>query len=81
MIPGTEKLFYSINGAAFVEQTLVPLGGNLYEATLPGAQCTDNIRYYVQAEAQGGLGVFFDPPDAPLQTYSVVVAIGTEVIY
>jgi hypothetical protein len=69
LVPGSEKIFYRDGAGAFIEMALTPLGGELYEATLPGFGCDDNPEFYVQAEGQAG-GVVTSPKDAPTKTFA-----------
>ncbi len=78
--PGTATLHYSVNGELFVEAVMTSLGENLYEATLPAMDCLDHINFYFAAALTGG-SVFSDPPNAPTNTYSAVVAEGIEIVF
>lgn len=55
-------------GGAFVEYAMTPLGGNLYQATIPAQLCGDSVRYYVSAQLSTG-AVKTDP--APQTGFSV----------
>jgi hypothetical protein len=80
-LSGSGKLLVSINGSGFAEIAMTDLGSGLYEATLPAAPaCTDELRFYVTADAVGG-GTFLDPQSAPAETYQAVAAAGTEVVF
>jgi hypothetical protein len=70
--PGSEALRYSYDGGAYALTALVPLGGVLYEATLPGASCDDSPRYYVEARGDGGSLVTL-PEDAPASAFEARV--------
>lgn len=66
--PGTGNLAYSINGGAY---TLVPLTQTSfqhYDVTLPALACPDAVNYYVSVGTN--LGARFDPPTAPVATFS-----------
>ena len=67
--PGSEQLHYSVNNAPYVAVPMTLLAPNQYQATLPGANCLDRLRWYVSA-AEATVGVKYDPPDAPASTYS-----------
>ena len=78
--PGTAKMFYSLNGAPYVEVDLIQTVDNSYEATLPAATCADKYDYYITAETQA-LETFSDPNGAPSGgVYAAVVAEGEEVL-
>ena len=74
--PDTVAMYYSVNGAVFVEVSMTPLGEDLYEAALPAVACLDRINFYFEAQLENGLG-FLDPPGAPANTYGTVAALGT----
>jgi hypothetical protein len=76
----TATLFVSIDGGPFNSVPLTFTGsGDLYEATLPPADCAQHYDFYISANiAQGG--TFVDPPGAPAQTHSSVAAVGTSMI-
>jgi hypothetical protein len=71
-IPGTATMYYRYSGSLFLTQSLVPLGGDLYQATLPAADCTDSPEFYFSAEGDQS-GVVTDPYNAPAGFYSAVV--------
>jgi len=56
------------SGGAFTESTLIPLGGNLYQATLPPTPCGRTLEYYFSAATTAGV-VGVSPQDAPNTTY------------
>jgi hypothetical protein len=71
-VPGSATLHYRYAGAAFQTAALTPLGGNLYEAVLPPANCSATPEYYVSALGDGGTTVT-SPYGAPGSTYSLLV--------
>lgn len=72
LVPGSAKLNYRLDGGAFVQLALNPIGGGVYRATLPALTCADTPQFFV--EAQGAVsGLLTDPGDAPASTY------GTEI--
>lgn len=78
LIPGTAMLHYRYQGGAYLTTPLVSLGGNLYEATLPGTGCGTSPQFYFSAEAVLA-GIVCDPPSAPAIVYSSLVGLLTPV--
>jgi CxxC motif-containing protein (DUF1111 family) len=75
---GTGRIFVSVDGGAFTESNMADLGDGLYEATLPAsAGCTSSVDFYFVVEERFSQQEFFDPPQAPTQTYNAIAAYGT----
>ena len=74
---GSGKLYYRFNEDVFLESTLTSLGGNSFEATLPGTGCYSSPEYYIEAETIGGHTVIY-PDNAPTAVF--VSIIGNPVI-
>lgn len=70
--PGTGILYYRYQGGAFQAAPLTPLGGNLYQATLPPAACADAPQFYIGAVGDGGTAVY-EPQTAPQSYYTALV--------
>jgi hypothetical protein len=62
------------------EVPLVPIGGDLFEAQLPGAPCGSLIRYHVRVETVGGDTVL-DPPGAPDDAFEAPVLTSSELFF
>ena len=73
-LPGTGTLHYRYYGGAYLISELTHVGGDLYEAVLPPANCDATPEFYVSAQGDGG-STIFDPPDAPNTVYTAIVGI------
>ncbi|MBL8746522.1 MAG: choice-of-anchor B family protein [Phycisphaerae bacterium] len=69
--PGTPALKYNI-GAGENSVALVPIGGELYRATIPALPCGSTFRYYVTAKTGAGLTAR-DPSTAPTTTNEAII--------
>jgi len=72
LVPGSPTLHYRHDGGAFQAVPLVLVSGNLYEATLPPAACTDHPEFYFSAEGAGS-GTAYIPAGAPSETFTALV--------
>lgn len=75
--PGEENvvggdLFYRFDGGSYSSVPLQNVGGDTWEASIPGADCADSPEYYVAAAGDGGTSVT-SPSDAPASAYSYIV--------
>ncbi|MBU0639646.1 MAG: hypothetical protein KKB50_12335 [Planctomycetes bacterium] len=78
--PGTGQLHYSLDGQPFESVPMIEIDTDLYEATFPVAGCGSRIEWYISAQEASG-GVFYDPENAPLDTYLSPVATSTGIVY
>ncbi len=64
-ISGSGQLHYSINGGAYIVESMTQTGIDEYEASLPAISCGDQLQFYVSAE-EATYGIFYDPdPSSP----------------
>ncbi|UCD75006.1 MAG: hypothetical protein JSV91_14610 [Phycisphaerales bacterium] len=75
-VPGSGMLFYRYDGGTYHSIPLESLGGDLYLATLPPADCDAVPEYYFCAEGDGRTMVF-SPFDAPNSVYTAIVGVLT----
>lgn len=62
--PSASRLVSRIGDGAFAESLLMPLGGDVYEATLPPTPCGESLSFYVRAVTTEG-EVVTEPGGAP----------------
>ncbi|MFH2036006.1 MAG: putative Ig domain-containing protein, partial [Candidatus Zixiibacteriota bacterium] len=72
-ISGTGKVYYSVDGGAWTEGTMVETSLNTYDVTLPGGECNSTVRWYLSVETNG-FGEVTNPQYAPSNYYSSFVA-------
>jgi hypothetical protein len=73
--PGSGFLFYRFDSAdPYTQVEYTPLGGDLYEAAIPGARPGDSPEFYFVAEGNGG-SVITSPPDAPNSVYTFDICL------
>ena len=71
-VPGSGLLYYRYDGGAYQSAALTPLGGGLYNATLPAASCGATPEFHFSAE--GDLGsIVTSPVSAPAEVYTALV--------
>jgi len=77
IVPGSARVFVSVDGGSFVDSPLVESGSS-WIAVLPAIACGTSMNYYFSAELAGG-GVFIDPVGAPNNSFGVL-SIGEFVV-
>jgi agmatine deiminase len=78
-VPGSGLIHYRFDGGTFLTDPVTPLGGNLYEATLPAADCDSTPEFYFSATGDGGTTVY-NPEDAPVSLYTALVGTLTVIL-
>jgi hypothetical protein len=74
VVAGSPTMFYRLSPGSYTSAALVPLSGNDYKGTLPGALCGSTPQFYFTALGDGGANAA-SPPNAPTNVYST--AVGT----
>jgi hypothetical protein len=78
-VPDSGLLHYRFDGGEWLTTPLTPLGDDLYEGTLPAADCGDTPEFFFSASGDQGT-VVFAPSDAPDHVYSATIATVTTVV-
>jgi hypothetical protein len=79
-LAGTGDFYYTLDGILIEPGEMVETAPNVYEVTLPSADCNTRIDWYVSAEVDGG-GTVSDPPEAPSDFYHTVAADEAYIIF
>jgi choice-of-anchor B domain-containing protein len=74
LVAGSPTLHYD-DGSGWVTASLVDLGGDSYQANFGTTECTNQVQWYVSAEASDGFTIT-DPLGAPNQAYTALSAAG-----
>lgn len=78
LLAGSPTLWYSIDGGAY-QSTALSGSGSTYTATLPGAACDQQLRFFIAAEEESN-GLYFDPPDTAAP-YTAIVATSVTTVF
>ena len=79
-IDNTGQLHYRLDGGSWHTTAMTRVSANLYEASLPLADCYSTYDWYVTAFIyEGGTGI--DPEDAPMDYYSMTVATALATVF
>jgi hypothetical protein len=76
---GTAMLHYRYDAGAYQTAALAALGGNQYEATLPGGACGEVAEFYVSAESTLASTVT-SPSTAPASVFNADVGVVSTVL-
>ena len=79
LVGGSQTLRYRFDGGVFQTAPLTPLGGDLYEAGIPSAGCTDSPEFYFTATGTIS-GTVSLPANAPTDVFSAAVGTTTVVL-
>jgi len=71
-VPGSGLLYYRYDGGTYLTSPLSPLGGEIYQAVLPPAACSDSPEYYFGVSGNVS-GPLYSPGEAPASVYTVPV--------
>ncbi|MBL9030703.1 MAG: hypothetical protein JNM80_03230 [Phycisphaerae bacterium] len=75
---GTERLFFRQGtSGGFAQTSLTPLGGGLYEGTLPATACGNVLQFYFQADSNTGATIAFPVAGAasPFQATAITSTV------
>ncbi len=75
IMPGSESLIYNY-GSGLMIAPLVPVGGSIYEATLPAPECGDTVEFSLAASSTvaGSTSFIRMPEDGLTNPFTAVVA-------
>lgn len=79
-VPGSGEIYYRFDGGSYQNSSLEFISGDLYEATLPPANCGDKPEFYFSAEGEES-GTIYSPYDAPNSVYSSLVGELTSIFF
>ncbi len=77
-VPGSGRMYYSIDGGGFVEETMTESTPDVYQAVLPGLACGETIQFYFGAEEVDS-GYFYSP--GPASPFSATPVTGESTVF
>jgi len=80
IVPGSETLFFRYGNGAFQSAALMPVGGEMYTATLPPADCRDKPQFYVSADGALG-GNLTEPAGGASDPLEAFVITGPDLLF
>ncbi|MEP0845760.1 MAG: S8 family serine peptidase [Phycisphaerae bacterium] len=78
LVPASLQLVYRYDGGSYQTSLLAPVGGDIYQATLPPPSCGDTPEFYITASGDGG-STRTEPPTAPASVFTA--AVGVDEVY
>ncbi len=77
-VPGSGRMYYSINHGMLVETAMPEPFSNRYQAILPALSCGDSLAFYFSAEEVDS-GIFYNPD--PANPFIAVPVTGDSVVF
>ncbi|MCX5691710.1 MAG: M36 family metallopeptidase [Planctomycetota bacterium] len=79
LTPGSQVLWYSVNGGGFTQASLSLISGTTYQASIPAEPCFSNVRFYIETGTSAGGRT--DPISGAAAAYSGTVQTGEVTIF
>jgi hypothetical protein len=78
--PGSGLFYVSIDGGPFNALSMTQISDNVYDATFPAGTCGATALYYFSVDTTAS-DTLTEPPTAPTQTFSAIVALGESIAF